>query len=78
MYGPAIDRNFATNKWVYLYYSPVEMDGISESGTPYPRTTPGGSAPNAAASLSAWDQWKGYFQLSRFKFVDRRGRPGRR
>ena len=23
MYGPAVDNDFATNKWVYLYYSPL-------------------------------------------------------
>ena len=67
LYGPAVDNNFATNKWVYLYYSPLEM------GAPYPRTTPAGAAPTTAASLSEWDAWKGYFQLSRFKFVEGSG-----
>ncbi|WP_446216365.1 ThuA domain-containing protein [Micromonospora sp. IBHARD004] len=57
MYGPAIDRDFATNKWVYLYYAP-------------PLDTPTGSAPTTSTDPAAWDQWKGYFQLSRFKFVD--------
>ena len=33
-------------------------------------TDPNGAAPAAAASPSAWDNWIGYFQLSRFKFVD--------
>ena len=23
MYGPAIDNDFADNKWVYLFYSPL-------------------------------------------------------
>ena len=64
LYGPAVDNDFATNKWVYLYYAPPAMDA------PYPATTPGGSAPTVAADPSAWDPWKGYFQLSRFKFVD--------
>ena len=27
MYGPAVDNDFATNKWVYLYYAPLTMDG---------------------------------------------------
>ena len=71
LYGPAVDNDFATNKWVYLYYSPLTMEGKSLSGTPYPETTPTGAAPTTPqADLSAWDQWKGYFQLSRFKFVD--------
>ncbi|SBT49317.1 ThuA domain-containing protein [Micromonospora narathiwatensis] len=57
MYGPAIDNDFATNKWVYLYYAP-------------PLNTPAGSAPTTSTDPRAWDQWQGYFQLSRFKFVD--------
>ncbi|MFG3602259.1 ThuA domain-containing protein [Micromonospora chersina] len=57
MYGPAVDRDFATNKWVYLYYAP-------------PLNTPTGSAPTTSTDPNAWDVWKGYFQLSRFKFVD--------
>jgi len=64
MYGPAIDNDFASNKWVYLFYSPVNMEA------PYPPSTPAGSAPNTAADPSVWEQWRGYFQLSRFKFVD--------
>ena len=31
MYGPAIDNNFATNKWVYLYYSPQIVNNIKYS-----------------------------------------------
>ncbi|MEU4369215.1 ThuA domain-containing protein [Micromonospora chersina] len=57
MYGPAVDRDFATNRWVYLYYAP-------------PLDTPTGSAPTTSTDPSAWDVWKGWFQLSRFKFVD--------
>ncbi|MEU9740645.1 ThuA domain-containing protein [Micromonospora chersina] len=57
MYGPAVDRDFATNRWVYLYYAP-------------PLNTPTGSAPTTSTDPNAWDVWKGYFQLSRFKFVD--------
>ena len=74
LYGPAVDNNFATNKWVYLYYAPVRMEGISEiTGKPFPAETPPGNAPTMAADPSAWDQWMGYFQLSRFKFVDAQG-----
>ena len=34
------------------------------------QTTPNTTVPNSAASLTAWDPYVGYFQLSRFKFVD--------
>ena len=64
MYGPAIDNDFANNRWVYLYYSPLTMEA------PYPQTTPTANAPTTGADPSVWDPWKGYFQLSRFKFVD--------
>ena len=71
MYGPAVDRDFAENKWVYLFYAPTQMDGNAPDGDPYPASTPPGSAPTAPqADLDAWDKWTGYFQLSRFKFVD--------
>jgi len=64
MYGPAVDKEFATNQWVYLYYSPLTMEA------PFPATTPTANAPNTGADPSVWDPWKGYFRLSRFKFVD--------
>jgi cytochrome c len=67
LYGPAIDNDFATNHWVYLYYAPAAME------PPYPPSTPVGSAPTTGADPSVWDPWKGYFQLSRFKFVDKSG-----
>ena len=35
------------------------------------------SAPTTAADPGAWDPWLGYFQLSRFKFVDGAARPAR-
>ncbi|MEN3534132.1 PQQ-dependent sugar dehydrogenase [Microbispora sp. ZYX-F-249] len=60
-----IDPDFANNKWVYVYYAPRKMTG------PYPEETPTGSAPNslpAGADESYWNQWKGYNQLSRFKW----------
>jgi PKD repeat protein/glucose/arabinose dehydrogenase len=64
MYGPAVDNDFATNKWVYLYYSPLAME------PPFPASTPPENAPNTGADPSVWDPWLGYFQLSRFKLVD--------
>lgn len=60
-----LDPDFEENGWVYLYYAPRVMDA------PYPATTAPGSAPNtlpAGADASYWDQWKGYNQLSRFKW----------
>jgi len=64
MYGPAVDNDFATNQWVYLYYSPLQMEA------PFPPSTPTANAPNTGADPSVWDPWSGYFQLSRFTFVD--------
>jgi PKD repeat protein/type 1 glutamine amidotransferase len=78
LYGPAVDANFAQNKWVYLYYSPAVVKDVRQSdGTTRTIRTPTGqagelpiAAPVAAASVAAWDPYVGYFQLSRFKFVD--------
>jgi glucose/arabinose dehydrogenase len=69
----AVDPDFATNKWVYLYYAPRVMDGNAQNGQPYPTTTPTGNAPNtlpAGQDASYWQQWLGYNQLSRFKWND--------
>jgi glucose/arabinose dehydrogenase len=57
LYGGAIDPNFASNHWVYLFYSP-------------PLSTPPGNAPTSSTDPNAWDVFKGYNQLSRFKFVE--------
>ena len=71
LYGPAIDNNFATNHWVYLYYSPQTVTNVKLSdGSVVTQTTPNTTVPNSAASQTAWDPYVGYFQLSRFKFVD--------
>ena len=71
MYGPAVDRNFATNHWVYLYYAPQTVTDVKLSdGSVVTQTTPNTVVPNAAPTLSAWDPYVGYFQLSRFKFVE--------
>lgn len=50
--GVAIDPGFATNRHVWLYYSPK-------------LNTPGGDAP-PTGSASDWDAWKGHLNLSRF------------
>ena len=72
LYGPAIDNDFATNKWVYLYYAPQTVENVKQSdGSRKTITTPpNSSAPLTAPDLSAWDPYVGYFQLSRFKFVE--------
>jgi PKD repeat protein len=70
LYGPAVDNDFASNHWVYLYYAPPTVTVKQSDGVTRTITTPAGSAPTTAADLSAWDPWLGYFQLSRFKFVD--------
>jgi PKD repeat protein/glucose/arabinose dehydrogenase len=57
LYGGAIDARFSTDHWVYLYYSP-------------PLNTPTTNAPTSSTDPNAWDVYKGYNQLSRFKFVD--------
>ncbi|WP_170179122.1 ThuA domain-containing protein [Solirubrobacter pauli] len=71
LYGGAVDNDFATNHWVYLYYSPQTVTNVKLStGDVVTQTTPNTNAPNAAASPTAWDPYVGYFQLSRFKLVD--------
>ena len=81
LYGPEVDNNFNTNKWVYLYYAPPTVKDVRLSdGSIVTQTTPAvndpttpineTNAPTIASSLSAWDPYIGYFQLSRFKFVE--------
>ncbi len=71
LYGPAVDNDFATNKWVYLYYAPPTVRIKKCDGTTADVTTPTGSAPTTSADPCVWtDNWAGYFQLCRFKFVD--------
>ncbi|MEN3308341.1 MAG: cytochrome c [Micromonosporaceae bacterium] len=57
LYGGAIDRHFATDHWVYLYYAP-------------PLGTPPTNAPTSSTDPHAWDVYNGYNQLSRFQFVE--------
>jgi cytochrome c len=57
LYGGAIDTQFSTDRWVYLYYAP-RLD------------TPLTNAPTSSTDPHAWDAYNGYNQLSRFKFVD--------
>jgi cytochrome c len=57
LYGGAVDRHFATDHWVYLYYAP-------------PLNTPLTNAPTSSNDPNAWDVYNGYNQLSRFKLVE--------
>ncbi len=57
LYGGAIDKEFSTDHWVYLYYAP-------------PLDTPLTNAPTSSTDPHAWDVYNGYNQLSRFKFVE--------
>src|SRR3954454_24284565 len=71
LYGPGIDNNFAQNHWVYLYYAPPTVENVKLSdGRIVTQTTPTTASPNTAPDFSAWYPYVGYFQLSRFKFVD--------
>src|SRR5918992_3843901 len=61
LYGPAIDRNFATNKWVYLFYSPQTVTDVKLStGEIVTQTTPTTNTP-ATGPKTAWDPYVGYF-----------------
>jgi PKD repeat protein/glucose/arabinose dehydrogenase len=76
LYGPAVDANFATNKWVYLFYSPQTVTDVKLStGEIVTQTTPNTNPPATAASKTAWDPYVGYHQLSRFKFVEDENGP---
>ncbi|MEV6637476.1 PQQ-dependent sugar dehydrogenase [Actinoplanes sp. NPDC051470] len=50
--GVGVDPGFATNRFIYLYYSP-------------PLSTPGGAAP-PTGSQADWDRFTGHLNLSRF------------
>ncbi|MGH3761989.1 ThuA domain-containing protein [Actinophytocola sp.] len=54
--GVAIDPNFATNRWVYLYYAP-------------PLDTPAGDAPETGTPAD-FEPFKGHNQLSRFTLTE--------
>ncbi|GLW10241.1 glycosyl hydrolase [Microtetraspora sp. NBRC 13810] len=50
--GVAVDPGFATNRYIWLYYSPA-------------LNTPAGDAPTTGTQTD-WDRWKGELYLSRF------------
>ena len=63
----AIDPNFNENKWVYVYYSPRLNTPVDDPSTPGVNE---GDAPVTSNDPTVWDKFKGYNQLSRFKFVE--------
>ena len=73
LYGPAVDNDFATNKWVYLYYAPPTVaTSSSRDGTTADVTTPPTARRPTVGRrpVRLRTRGVGYFQLSRFKFVD--------
>jgi glucose/arabinose dehydrogenase/PKD repeat protein len=58
----AIDPDFRTNKWVYLYYSPPLDTPVDDPVTPVNE----GDAPFEGTQAD-WDRYKGHLQLSRYK-----------
>ena len=76
LYGPAVDNELRQNKWVYLYYAPAvvkdvpQSDGTTAATITTPPARPAAPTRRRTVADSAWDPYVGYFQLSRFKFVD--------
>src|SRR5689334_1253773 len=60
----ALDPNFASNRWVYLYYSPPLNTPVDDPTTP---TVNEGDAPGFGTAAD-FAKFKGYIQLSRFKW----------
>jgi cytochrome c len=63
----SIDPDFEENRWVYVYYAPKLNTPVDDPSTPAVNE---GDAPATSTDPTAWDAFKGYNQLSRFKFVD--------
>ena len=60
----ALDPGFASNRWVYLYYSPPLDTPVDDPATP---TVNEGDAPGFGTPAD-FAKFKGYIQLSRFKW----------
>jgi len=63
----SIDPDFATNKWVYVFYSPRLNTPVDDPSTPGVNE---GDAPLSSTDPTVWEKFKGYNQLSRVKFVE--------
>ncbi|RJK97008.1 PQQ-dependent sugar dehydrogenase [Vallicoccus soli] len=64
--GVAVDPNFAKNKWVYLYYSPLEGDTPEDD--PLTPDVNEGDAPFEITD-EQYESFKGALRLSRFKLI---------
>ena len=60
--GVAVDPQFASNRWVYVYYSPVLDTPVDDPVTPVNE----GDAPTTGTAAD-FAPYKGHLQLSRFK-----------
>jgi glucose/arabinose dehydrogenase/PKD repeat protein/type 1 glutamine amidotransferase len=63
----SIDPDFATNKWVYVFYSPRLNTPVDDPSTPGVNE---GDAPLSSTDPTVWEKFRGYNQLSRVKFVE--------
>ncbi len=63
----SIDPDFASNRWVYIYYAPPLNTPVDNPATPDVNE---GNAPPSSSDPTAWDAFKGYNQLSRVKLVE--------
>ena len=70
LYGGAVDNNFDRPLGLPLLRAADSPERQALDRPVVTQTTPNTNAPNSAASLTAWDPYVGYFQLSRFKFID--------
>ena len=61
LYGPAVDNDFAKNKWVYLYYSPPTVTNVRSPTARSPDAHDAADQPPhlGRADLSVWDPWVG-------------------
>jgi cytochrome c len=59
----AIDADFKSNKWVYLYYQPPLNTPVDDPSTP---TVNEGNAPEFGTEAD-WERFRGVSRLSRFK-----------
>jgi glucose/arabinose dehydrogenase/PKD repeat protein len=57
--GVAVDPNFATNRYIYLYYAPPLATPVDNPGTP-------GNEGDAPETGTNWTVWQGVNRLSRF------------
>jgi cytochrome c len=61
--GIALDPDFARNRWVYVYYSPVLGTPVDDPSTPDVNE---GDAPRQGTAAD-WARFRGVMRLSRFK-----------